>query len=90
MKGQLEQTKEHMALMIWLGRDTKQWRPRWSKMARKVVEMREGKEQVPMLREELARCRAAPGGSWGSCPPRPGTRPGGRREMAVFIRDTVL
>ena len=37
----------------------------------------DGKEQVKMLHEELARCGAAPSGSWGSLPPRPSPRPRG-------------
>ena len=44
-------------------------------LAKRKQELEDASEQVEMLRGELARCRAAPGGSWSRTAPRTTPRP---------------
>ena len=48
---QLWELGKQLTLMFQLDRDAKQWRPSWSKMAKKEIELFKSKEQV---REKMA------------------------------------
>ena len=58
---QLWELGKQLTLMFQLDRDAKQWRPSWSKIDKKVVELLERKEQVKARAAQHRRGQEAQG-----------------------------